>query len=287
MGAPWKQTLLASYQPQYLKRHLPHGAQCPLRGCHCVNDQPPPHHHFHRCPKVPPTAAALAKLSYNRRRDARIRPKGPGGRARRARRGGARGGGGSGGTRVPGRLPTALAVLAAAPLPHGRPVWLRGVRLQVLGKGVSGDRERAPASPGGGPGEGAERRGEGVWSRAAPGPALRPPFPPSRVEELGRRGARRPGAASGGRAREGAPACRLAHPPLGPAAGSEGHFPISYGRLRAPTLALWPRASRVVVQPGALGGWLSWTLPFFFGKDSCRLLFEGQEQLERRRPWLC
>lgn len=73
-----------------------------------------PHPHHHRGPSVPPRAAAFARLGYNRG-DTRIRPKGPGGRARRGGpgRGGARGGGGSGAGGVPGWVGTALAFLAA------------------------------------------------------------------------------------------------------------------------------------------------------------------------------
>lgn len=248
-GSPLETDLLGSHQPQDLERHLSHAARWPLGGCHRVKDSPPPPS------PLPPSPSRSRSLSgarvQSRSGDARIRPKGPGGRARRGGpgRGGARGGGGSGAGGVPGWVGTALTSLAARLGPMdalcgsgelGSKFWVR----RCLGS------ERAPrraseAALGRGP-SGAGR------VRTAPlraGPSGRPgralPCPPPPRGGAGTAALGSWGAVGGVWNRK--------VPPLAASPGAGRRVQAEGPRPRAVELfytCSWPRASRVVVQPG-------------------------------------
>lgn len=175
-----------------------------------------PHPHHHRCPKVPPGAAALAKLGYNRGAEMpELYPKGLGVGLGGAGRAGAE----RGGRRLWRRRRPRLGRDRArqprrAPRPHGRPVRLRGVRLQVLGKEVSPVRAREPPRPHWGGGRAAPGRAQTAPLRAGPSgrpaPGTCPALPSPAAWRSWDRGARLLGRSGWRSESEGAPTCRLA-----------------------------------------------------------------------------
>lgn len=195
VGTPWKQTLLRSYQPQYLEGHPPCAAQCPLEGAVTVFAAPQP------CPQVPPRAAAPGQLCSSCGHT-RIRPTGP----RRGRRGRS-----PGRRRFERRLRPRLGwdhVPSSSP-PHlcpmdalcgsgelGSKFWVR------RGAGTQGAPRRAPGTASGrGPfntGRGSDRAAQ--TRRDLPCPVRR-----RRREELGV-----PGRSEWSLESESAPTCRLA-----------------------------------------------------------------------------